>query len=685
MGIEDQSIQAYQTIGQPPSAPQLSSAQQDYQKQYSAQIGAPMPMARPMDMMARPAMPQPMEMIRPAMPQPMPPPMGGLSGMADKMIDMRARPDFGFDSPKPHQDMYKPQFGIMASQLGSIADQLKRAGGMNGGSQIGKFSGGFGQPGAGLTGIGQIGNMKQPMPAERQDPYKMYQADALKQPMQQASQLQSLYSPLQQQMMAPIKAMRGGGNTGEEEQEVEHKGPEDLSGIARHLASKGRGGDSVLIHINPQELKGIKAALKEKGYDISYNPHTGLPEALFGGLKKAFKKVASGVKSVVSKVKEKVGPVFTKLRDIAQSTAAVVGNYLVPGSGFITSGLVSKGAQKHLNSGLGKLAMTVSGGGFNPATLLKSGFSSIAKGGLSGALKNFGSNLMGGIKGLGGKLMGGLKNFGGGIKNLFSNPLGTLKDWGGKAIGWAKDKFGDLKEAAGNAIDNFLGGGEGAEGAEGGEGGYGAEGGGYSAAGGAGGAAGGGNLGDMATALMGLYSAAHPFKDPREEAGITNLPKVEIPKYEVKQVPNPNYGKPGEPFYLSQDVTPAAPAAPPAPVQAAGGGLMGVSSQMVAQRNPGYAQGGNVYEYAAGGKLLEGPGDGMSDSIPAEIRGKKVQKALLADGEFVIPADVVSGLGNGSTKAGSKVLYAMMDRVREARTGTKEQGKQIDPNDFVPA
>ena len=122
--------------------------------------------------------------------------------------------------------------------------------------------------------------------------------------------------------------------------------------------------------------------------------------------------------------------------------------------------------------------------------------------------------------------------------------------------------------------------------------------------------------------------------------------------------------------------------APPAqpPVQAAYGGLMYADGGMTP-----YSGGGNVYEYSAGGKLLDGPGDGMSDSIPAEIRGKKVQKALLADGEFVIPADVVSGLGNGSTKAGSKVLYSMMTRVREARTGNPEQGKQIDPNKFVPA
>lgn len=95
--------------------------------------------------------------------------------------------------------------------------------------------------------------------------------------------------------------------------------------------------------------------------------------------------------------------------------------------------------------------------------------------------------------------------------------------------------------------------------------------------------------------------------------------------------------------------------------------------------------GGGIAGYAAGGtaRFLSGGGDGMSDSIKASIEGK--QEARLADGEFVIPADVVSHLGNGSSKAGAKQLYSMMDRVRSARTGTKKQGKQINPRKFMAA
>jgi len=87
-------------------------------------------------------------------------------------------------------------------------------------------------------------------------------------------------------------------------------------------------------------------------------------------------------------------------------------------------------------------------------------------------------------------------------------------------------------------------------------------------------------------------------------------------------------------------------------------------------------------QYARGG-YLDGAGDGMSDSIPATIEGK--QPARLADGEFVIPADVVSHIGNGSSKAGSKRLYAMLDKVRQARTGHTKQGKQIKAEKYLPA
>ena len=92
---------------------------------------------------------------------------------------------------------------------------------------------------------------------------------------------------------------------------------------------------------------------------------------------------------------------------------------------------------------------------------------------------------------------------------------------------------------------------------------------------------------------------------------------------------------------------------------------------------------GSYSDYARGGRMLKGPGDGMSDSIPASIAGKR--PARLATEEFVVPADVVSHLGNGSSDAGAKQLYAMMDKVRTARTGRKSQGREINPQKYMPA
>ena len=95
---------------------------------------------------------------------------------------------------------------------------------------------------------------------------------------------------------------------------------------------------------------------------------------------------------------------------------------------------------------------------------------------------------------------------------------------------------------------------------------------------------------------------------------------------------------------------------------------------------PGYARGGLAS--LKQGMYLGGATDGMADELPATINGE--QEAALSDGEFVIPADVVSHLGNGNSDAGAQVLYSMMDRVRKARTGTTQQGKRINPGKMLP-
>ena len=99
-----------------------------------------------------------------------------------------------------------------------------------------------------------------------------------------------------------------------------------------------------------------------------------------------------------------------------------------------------------------------------------------------------------------------------------------------------------------------------------------------------------------------------------------------------------------------------------------GGATMEMAHGGIASVNKGYYLGGQT--------------DGMADQVPARIDGE--QEARLSDGEFVIPADVVSHLGNGNSEAGSQQLHGMMDSVRKARTGNPEQGKEIDPNKFMP-
>ena len=118
----------------------------------------------------------------------------------------------------------------------------------------------------------------------------------------------------------------------------------------------------------------------------------------------------------------------------------------------------------------------------------------------------------------------------------------------------------------------------------------------------------------------------------------------------------------------------------------------GVAKQMVrgpsggvSYRKVGKAAGGGVGSLDMTTKqpfYLGGVTDGMADKIPAHIDNKR--PAALSDGEFVIPADVVSHLGNGNSNAGAKRLYEMMDNIREARTGNKNQGIQINPNKFMP-
>jgi hypothetical protein len=163
-----------------------------------------------------------------------------------------------------------------------------------------------------------------------------------------------------------------------------------------------------------------------------------------------------------------------------------------------------------------------------------------------------------------------------------------------------------------------------------------------------------------------------------------------VPKYDVQRevVPNtydPNRrpGSGGQRYFTQTQFVPRA-AEPATPMSAEGLAALNAANparEVVQQPVQQMAAGGIAT--LKKGKYLDGASDGMADKVPANIDG--VQEARLSDGEFVIPADVVSHLGNGNSDAGAKVLKEMMSRVRKARTGNAKQGKEIDPNKFIPA
>ena len=137
-------------------------------------------------------------------------------------------------------------------------------------------------------------------------------------------------------------------------------------------------------------------------------------------------------------------------------------------------------------------------------------------------------------------------------------------------------------------------------------------------------------------------------------------------------VPVNCYSKPPQGI-TAQDAYTATGVNDPA-VNGASGGLM-----------HSYNTGGitSLGSYSDGGHLLKGPGDGVSDSIPATIGGH--QPARLADGEFVIPARIVSEIGNGSTEAGARKLYAMMERIKHARSKAKDIAADTKVDKYLPS
>lgn len=422
--------------------------------------------------------------------------------------------------------------------------------------------------------------------------------------------------------------------------------------VAQGLASLGRGDDKMLVHMTPREVQGLQSLAMAHGGSLTINPHTGLPEAgildsllptvLGIGLSAATGLPAWGIGLGIG------GATALASGDLRKGLMAGLGAFGGAGLGGSLFGSEALGVEAAKQQAIQQAAsqnvdsILANMGADNPAPLLS--YEKAA----SDAASQFAAKPW-------------YEQAGASLKYGFENP-----------------------SAFGANVTQQLG----------------------------------GKYGAMAAAAPTVMAGLGALNKPATPQGATPADKGTIRPYGYRPGDvNPNFGKPGEPYFLNQGFT-----AYPTYKAAAGGQvpspslpldlsqnypgsnitkssyatLPSTDSQEVVDGygpkiNPftgaeGMAAGGLAdLEYAAGGKLLRGPGDGMSDDIPAVIKGERPQRAALADGEFVIPADVVSHLGNGSTEAGAKRLYSMMDRVRTARTGRKAQGKQINADRFVPA
>lgn len=193
-------------------------------------------------------------------------------------------------------------------------------------------------------------------------------------------------------------------------------------------------------------------------------------------------------------------------------------------------------------------------------------------------------------------------------------------------------------------------------------------------------------LGIGTGAVAGLMGANTAQRSPVGFQGSVDMSRQMVRKQVPVSTTPREYGAPamGRQYFTdTQYTTPAGLAAAQAAADAQAQQLaVAQQPQPVLQQTPTIQAAHGGLMAAAKGRYLQGNTDGMADKLRTSIDGD--QPAALSHGEFVIPADVVSHLGNGNSDAGAKKLYSMMDKIRVARTGTKKQGKQINPDKFMP-
>jgi hypothetical protein len=441
--------------------------------------------------------------------------------------------------------------------------------------------------------------------------------------------------------------------------------------LAKGLAGLGRNGDSVLVHMQPQEVAGLQHLAKLNGTSLTINPHTGMPEAFsLGGFFKSLLPMVAGFAlgpggfGLMSGLNAglAVGAATGAITgDLGQGVMAGLGGY----GGANLGGTLAK-------AGAGEMAVKEAAKA-SADDLVKAGVTDAAKsanptGFMNAEVANAASTNTPFMPEVAAAPTASLAPSTAPIGPDFSVQAAKQAGAGGYTpgadIGTSTYDVGNYATQA----NNF----------------------GMDAA-----AAADPSRFDFAMkGLKNLPSEAgyEAFKNAGGSAMQLGMPALGLtmgamtPEYEPlkkKKLGILNLNS-GEPLNLNREYAGGGMIDAPQNTVSSGGlgSLFERRDGTEAQNTPlgGYGYGGSV-GYAQGG-MLHGPGDGMSDSIPATIEGR--QPARLADGEFVIPADVVSHLGNGSTKAGSQRLYGMLDKVRKARTGTKQQGKQIKADKYLP-
>jgi len=463
-----------------------------------------------------------------------------------------------------------------------------------------------------------------------------------------------------------------------------------LAAAAQQVQNKGRGGDSMLVHMSPGEVKGLQALALSQGGSLTINPTTGLPEAR---ILQALLPMIAGFA---------LGPAGFGLFSSALTTGLGVGALTGLATGSLKKGLMA-GLGAYGGAGLGQGLVSAA----TPAEAAASQVTAAPTSAFEMAQSNLGPAAEFATK------ESVLQNA---IQSpAYQNALASPQLAGSPAldamnaadVAQAKVLPGQTivttPAAAPTGLDALKSGAKNifATGQEG------------TAARAAFGKA--LPFGTVpATAIPLASAAAEPPKGPGVTDTYLRPYKFEWNPQEGAYTPSPTPGDTSERRYVMPTFTPL-------PIQRAaqGGEINNPMDEM--SQDGGYAKGGEAglaalakkrrslmgdkpyrfaddrrdssmeaaieQNFAGGGALpprfLSGGGDGMSDSIPANIDGK--QEARLADGEFVVPADVVSHLGNGSSKAGAKKLYAMMDKIRKARTGKTRQAPEVNAAKYMPA